>query len=54
MSGIRPNATSPGANRNIRFTSVPARLIVLPDPAKRLIDEAVGRHVANEERLRCR
>ena len=51
MSGIRPNATSPGANRNIRFTSVPAKLIVLTDPAKRLIDEAIGRHVANEERL---
>jgi hypothetical protein len=24
---------------------------VLTDPGKRLIDEAIGRHVANEERL---
>ncbi len=42
---------SPGANRNIRLTSVPAKLIVLTEPGKRLIDEAIGRHVANEERL---
>jgi|ERR1700733_7273598 len=27
------------------------KLIVLTDPGKRLIDEAMGRHVANEERL---
>ena len=27
------------------------KLIVLTDPGKRLIDEAIGRHVANEERL---
>jgi hypothetical protein len=27
------------------------KLIVLTDPGKRLIDETVGRHVANEERL---
>jgi DNA-binding MarR family transcriptional regulator len=27
------------------------KLIVLTDRGKRLIDEAIGRHVANEERL---
>ena len=27
------------------------KLIVLTDPGKRLIDETIGRHVANEERL---
>src|SRR5215475_13545602 len=27
------------------------KLIVLTEPGKRLIDEAIGRHVANEERL---
>jgi DNA-binding MarR family transcriptional regulator len=27
------------------------KLIVLTDPGKRLIDEAIGRHVANDERL---
>jgi DNA-binding MarR family transcriptional regulator len=27
------------------------KLIVLTDPGKRLIDEAIGRHVVNEERL---
>ncbi len=27
------------------------KLIVLTDPGKHLIDEAIGRHVANEERL---
>jgi hypothetical protein len=27
------------------------KLIVLTDAGKRLIDEAIGRHVANEERL---
>ena len=27
------------------------KLIVLTDPGKRLIDEAIGRQVANEERL---
>jgi hypothetical protein len=27
------------------------KLIVLTDPGKRLIDEAIGRHIANEERL---
>ena len=27
------------------------KLIVLTDPGRRLIDEAIGRHVANEERL---
>ena len=27
------------------------QLIVLTEPGKRLIDEAIGRHVANEERL---
>jgi hypothetical protein len=27
------------------------RLFALTDPGKRLIDEALGRHVANEERL---
>jgi DNA-binding MarR family transcriptional regulator len=27
------------------------KLIVLTDPGKRMIDEAIGRHVANEERL---
>ena len=27
------------------------KMIVLTDPGKRLIDEAIGRHVANEERL---
>jgi DNA-binding MarR family transcriptional regulator len=27
------------------------KLIVLTDPGKRVIGEAIGRHVANEERL---
>src|ERR1700734_2605386 len=27
------------------------KMIVLPDPGKRLIDETISRHVANEERL---
>jgi DNA-binding MarR family transcriptional regulator len=27
------------------------KLIALTEPGKRLIDEAIGRHVANEERL---
>ena len=40
--------TSP---RHISTLPVPAKLIVLTDPGKRLIDEAIGRHVANEERL---
>ena len=35
----------------VRLTSVPGKLIVLTDPGKRLIDEAIGRHVANKERL---
>jgi DNA-binding MarR family transcriptional regulator len=29
----------------------PGKLVVLTEPGKRLIDEALSRHVANEERL---
>jgi DNA-binding MarR family transcriptional regulator len=45
-----------GSNRRATFTRPDPRdrrgkLIVMTEPGKRLIDEAIGRHVANEERL---